>query len=76
MLECAVDAISFESFGCEPVASCVADTNGDGALSPADFTAWVAAFNAMSQACDQNGDMSSTPADFTAWVANFNAGCP
>jgi len=59
---------------CAP--NCVADTNGDGALTPADFTAWVAAFNAQSAACDQNGDMACTPADFTAWVANFNAGCP
>ena len=55
---------------------CVADANGDGVLSPADFTAWVAAFNAQSAACDQNGDTLCTPADFTAWVANFNAGCP
>ncbi len=58
--------------GAEP---CVADTNGDGMLTPADFTAWVAAFNAMSAACDQNADTLCTPADFTAWVANFNAGC-
>ncbi len=55
--------------------SCVADTNGDGLLTPADFTAWVAAFNAQSAACDQNGDTLCTPADFTAWVANYNAGC-
>ncbi len=55
---------------------CLADTNGDGVLSPADFSAWVAAFNAMDPACDQNGDGSCTPADFSAWVANFNAGCP
>ena len=54
---------------------CIADTNGDGILSPADFTAWIAAFNAMSAACDQNGDNLCTPADFTAWIANFNAGC-
>ncbi len=56
--------------------SCVADTNGDGFLTPADFTAWVAAFNAGSAACDQNADSLCTPADFTAWVANYNAGCP
>ncbi len=58
---------------CAP--SCVADTNGDGMLTPADFTAWVAAFNTAGPACDQNGDTACTPADFTAWVANFNAGC-
>ena len=55
---------------------CPADTNGDGTLSPADFSAWIAAFNAMSPACDQNGDNACTPADFSAWIANFNAGCP
>jgi len=54
---------------------CPADTNNDGSLTPADFTAWIAAFNAMAPQCDQNGDGSCTPADFTAWIANFNAGC-
>ncbi len=76
VLECAADAITFESFGCSQTPDCPADTNGDGALSPADFTAWVAAFNANSAACDQNADSLCTPADFTAWVANYNAGCP
>ncbi|MEO0629124.1 MAG: GC-type dockerin domain-anchored protein [Planctomycetota bacterium] len=54
---------------------CIADTNGDGNLTPADFNAWVAAFNAQSSACDQNGDGACTPADFNAWVANFNVRC-
>ena len=54
---------------------CVADTNGDGMLSPADFSAWVAAFNAMAPECDQNSDGLCSPADFSAWVANYNAGC-
>jgi len=58
-----------------PGNDCAADTNGDGMLTPADFTAWIAAFNAMSPECDQNGDGSCSPADFTAWIANFNAGC-
>jgi len=44
-------------------------------LSPADFSAWIAAFNAMSPACDQNGDSVCSPADFSAWIANYNAGC-
>ncbi len=57
------------------IGQCLADTNGDGVLSPADFSAWVAAFNAMSSACDQNGDGVCSPADFSAWVANYNAGC-
>ncbi len=55
--------------------SCVADANGDGQLTPADFTAWIAAFNESSVECDQNDDGSCTPADFTAWIANYNAGC-
>ncbi|MEO0629465.1 MAG: cytochrome c peroxidase [Planctomycetota bacterium] len=55
--------------------SCPADTNGDGAVSPADFNAWVQAFNAQSPACDQNGDGLCNPADFNSWVANYNAGC-
>ncbi len=55
---------------------CLADTNGDGIVSPADFSAWVAAFNAQAPACDQNDDGVCSPADFSAWVANYNAGCP
>jgi len=54
---------------------CLADTNHDGILTPADFTAWIAAFNSQSPECDQNGDGSCTPADFTAWIANYNDGC-
>ena len=54
---------------------CLADVNGDGSLSPADFTAWIAAFNEASIECDQNGDGTCNPADFTAWIANYNAGC-
>lgn len=54
---------------------CLADVNGDGAVTPADFTAWVNAYNNNAPECDQNGDGSCTPADFTAWVNNFNAGC-
>lgn len=57
---------------CQP---CVADVNGDGMLSPTDFTAWVGAFNANLPGCDQNNDGSCTPTDFTAWIGNYNAGC-
>ena len=55
--------------------SCLADTNNDGSVTPADFSAWVAAFNTNAPECDQNDDGSCTPADFSAWVANYNAGC-
>jgi len=54
---------------------CPADVNHDGVVSPADFTAWIAAFNASALECDQNGDGLCTPADFTAWIANYNTGC-
>ncbi|RNC80322.1 MAG: hypothetical protein ED559_00450 [Phycisphaera sp.] len=54
---------------------CVADVNGDGTLSPTDFTAWINAYNNGDPECDQNDDGACTPADFTAWIANYNAGC-
>lgn len=53
-----------------------ADQNGDGAATPADFTAWLANFNAMNPIADVNQDGSITPADFSAWIVAFNAGCP
>jgi len=58
-----------------PPTTCLPDVNGDGVLTPADFTAWIAAFNAGDLAADQNQDGLLTPTDFTAWIANFNAGC-
>ncbi|RNC82827.1 MAG: VCBS repeat-containing protein [Phycisphaera sp.] len=61
--------------GCGGVQPCLADVNGDGAVTPTDFTAWVNAFNNNLPECDQNGDGACTPTDFTAWVNNFNAGC-
>ncbi|RNC80240.1 MAG: hypothetical protein ED559_00015 [Phycisphaera sp.] len=76
VLECGVDAVEFESFECEQTNDCLADVNGDGAVTPTDFTAWVNAFNNNLPECDQNGDGMCTPTDFTAWVNNFNAGCP
>ncbi|MEO0630297.1 MAG: S8 family serine peptidase, partial [Planctomycetota bacterium] len=45
-------------FGCLP------DVNRDGQLNPADFSAWVIAFNnAQLAGCDQNGDGLCDPAD-------------
>lgn len=58
-----------------PDSGCLADTNGDGQLSPGDFNAWILAFNSQSPACDQNGDGQCNPGDFNAWVLNYNAGC-
>ncbi|GAB5497417.1 MAG: hypothetical protein Phyf2KO_24970 [Phycisphaerales bacterium] len=57
------------------VDTCTADVNGDGSLTPTDFTAWINAFNNNLPGCDQNSDGSCTPTDFTAWINNFNAGC-
>lgn len=54
---------------------CLPDVNGDGVLTPTDFTAWINAFNNNLQGCDQNSDGSCSPTDFTAWIANYNAGC-
>jgi len=58
-----------------PEDQCLADVNGDGQVTPTDFTAWINAFNNQLPECDQNGDGACTPTDFTAWIANFNAGC-
>ena len=55
--------------------SCWADVNADGMLSPADFSAWISAFNTNKPRANQNRDDSITPADFSAWIAGFNAGC-
>ncbi len=57
------------------VLRCFADTNQDGVLSPADYNAWIIAFNNQSAACDQNGDGQCTPADYNGWIINFNNGC-
>ncbi|MEO1718259.1 MAG: GC-type dockerin domain-anchored protein, partial [Planctomycetota bacterium] len=55
--------------------TCLADVNRDGQLTPADFNAWIAAFNAQAPECDQNGDFLCNSGDFNAWILNFNAGC-
>ena len=70
-----VTGLAIELIGEMEPAACLADVNGDGVLSPADFSAWVSAFNARDMRADQNGDGLLTPADFSAWVANYNAGC-
>ena len=58
-----------------PGPGCLADVNGDGAVTPTDFSAWINAFNNGLPGCDQNSDSLCTPTDFTAWIANYNAGC-
>ncbi len=75
VVEAGVDDVRVFGVSCT-VDTCLADTNGDGLVNPADFTAWIDAFNNQLPQCDQNGDNACTPADFTAWIDNFNAGCP
>ena len=48
------------------------DVNQDGSCTPADFSAWIAAFNGGAVTCDINQDSSCTPADFSAWISSFN----
>ncbi|MEO1534974.1 MAG: FG-GAP-like repeat-containing protein, partial [Planctomycetota bacterium] len=67
--------VAENSILCSEADVCLPDVNGDGLLTPADFNAWVAAFNAGLPAADQNGDGLVTPADFNAWVVNYNLGC-
>ncbi|MFI4870697.1 MAG: GC-type dockerin domain-anchored protein, partial [Phycisphaerales bacterium JB061] len=55
---------------------CIADVNGDGDLTPTDFSAWIGAYNSSAPGCDQNGDELCTPTDFSAWITNYNLGCP
>ncbi len=56
--------------------SCLPDVNNDGLLTAADFSAWIAAFNAGDSAADQNRDALIDQNDFSAWIANYNNGCP
>ena len=54
---------------------CPADVNQDGQLTPADFTAWIVAYNASDLRADLNGNGTLEPADFSAWIASWVAGC-
>ena len=51
-----------------------ADQNSDGLVKPADFSAWIANFNASDLRADTNQDGQITPADFSAWIVAFHAG--
>ena len=72
-----LDALEICAEITQPCDPCLlADVNGDGAVTPADFTAWIAAYNSGDIKADQNCDGVLTPADFTAWIANYNACTP
>ncbi len=51
-----------------------ADQNGDDAVTPADFNAWILNYNVNNPVADVNGDGLVTPADFNAWILAFNQG--
>jgi hypothetical protein len=51
------------------------DANGDGRMTPADFSMWIARYTAGHPAADTNFDGQLTPADLTAWIAGWSA-CP
>ncbi|MEO1584157.1 MAG: GC-type dockerin domain-anchored protein [Planctomycetota bacterium] len=51
-----------------------ADQNGDGLVTPSDFTSWVLNFNTSNLLADVNQDGLVTPADFTSWILAFNQG--
>lgn len=53
----------------------LADVNEDGLITPADFSAWINAFNNQLPTCDQNLDGLCSPGDFSAWIVNYNLGC-
>lgn len=68
-----IDALEIREMIDDPCDPCVlADVNGDGVVSPADFNAWIIAFNNGNIRADQNCDGIVSPADFNAWVVNFN----
>ncbi len=54
---------------------CPGDINGDGAVTPADYSAWILAYNRRDILADQNFDGAITPADLSSWIQNWNAGC-
>lgn len=72
-----LDALEINAQVTPPCDPCLlADVNGDGVVTPADFSAWVTAFNNGDPKADQNCDGVVSPADFSAWVSNYNTGCP
>ncbi|MFI4893378.1 MAG: GC-type dockerin domain-anchored protein [Phycisphaerales bacterium JB058] len=72
-----LDALEICAEITQPCDPCLlADVNMDGAVTAADFSAWVTAFNNGDPKADQNCDGVVSPADFSAWVANYNACTP
>ncbi len=55
---------------------CRADVNRDASVTPADFTAWLNAYQQGNPLADMNNDGTLSSSDFTRWVELFNRGCP
>ncbi|MEO1717048.1 MAG: GC-type dockerin domain-anchored protein [Planctomycetota bacterium] len=68
-----ISIIEIETEGGQPARLC-ADQNGDGAVTPGDFNAWVINFNNGDLRADTNQDGALTPGDFNGWVLAFNGG--
>ena len=43
-------------------------------ITPSDFTAWLANYNANDLRADVNQNAAVEPSDFTAWLAAYNLG--
>lgn len=72
-MPCNLDLFSLAE--CQGGSDCPADTNGDGVLTTADFTAWIIAYNAGDLAADANRNGTLEPADFSAWLQSWQTGC-
>lgn len=71
-----IDNILIRRLPIVPTPCELADMNGDGDTTPADFSSWVGCFNLGlafpgCDMADQNQDGVLSPADFSAWVSNF-----
>lgn len=51
------------------------DANGDGRMTPADFSLWIVRYNTAHPGADTNFDGQLTPADLSAWIAGW-MNCP
>jgi hypothetical protein len=56
--------------------TCEADCDNSGALSPADFTCFLAKYRAGDLSADCDGSGALSPADFTCFLSKYRAGCP
>lgn len=72
---CNLSDVTEEECADEEFVDCPADVNGDSALTPQDFTAWIIAYNAGDLAADCNRNGTIEPADFSAWIQSWVAGC-